>query len=323
MNEKQPYFNPSALRDSPKKSKNSKKIKKGKRSKSFQKNPIRIFIWLTLFAFILSGLLAIRNASFAVKQGKMYQERITHLEKELKKLNKKQEIQVPETEAFLSGFLREYFTISKDRIENQKRLDQLQGYSKELNFRVSFLPVESQHVVLLENYGYQEMGDTYLATYGLTTRSDKGKTSQSLVKVRFKKQKGKYHVLSLPYQLAYTPENWYSSSSDNKKALPSQSIDDRSVQENVKNFVTQFLKEYQANNTDNLRYLMADVQGLPEGWSVEAKELKILGEKESPVVEMNLILQQKDTQITYNERVQLYLTTTEDGKYFIEKITYE
>lgn len=87
--------------------------------------------------------------------------------------------------------------------------------------------------------------------------------------------------------------------------------------------MAQFLKEYQENNKENLRYLMKDVQGLPKGWSIRSKELAVYGESEKPVVTTTIQLTQEKTGVVLNETIQLHLTTTEDGKYFIEKMTYE
>lgn len=318
MNEK-PYFNPSALQGKSQNKSSKFKKKKG----NFEKNPIRLLIWGAIIAFILSGLLAIKNSTTAMKEVHTYKERISKLETTLEKVNQQQLLNTPETNAALKRFLTLYFTIPIERAKQDEREKKLQTYNNSLSFRLVNQPKESQTVSILENYGYQEHNGVMEATFYLKTKAEGGQENESFVTVRFSQSKKGYTIHSLPNQLAYVPEQWIAHDKVKTPGIPNKPLDNKKAVSEVKTFVAQFLKEYQENNQENLRYLMKDVQGLPEGLTIQSKELAIYGEPESPVVTTTLLLTQAGTDIVLSETIQLYLTTTEDGKYFIEKMTYE
>ena len=318
MNDK-PYFDPSALSEKP-----TKKVKKFKKKKgNYEKNPIRMLIWGAIFAFILSGLLAVKNSNTAIKEVHTYKERIAKLETKLEKMNQQQLLNIPETNAALKRFLTLYFTVPMERAKQDERERLLQVYNPSLSFRLAAQPKESQSISVLENYGYQERNGVTEATFYLKTRSEGGQENESFVTVRFSQSKNGYTIHSLPNQLAYEPNVWIAHDKVKTPGIPNKPLDNKKAVSEVKTFVAQFLKEYQENNQENLRYLMKDVQGLPEGLTIQSKELAIYGEPESPVVTTTLLLTQAGTDIVLSETIQLYLTTTEDGKYFIEKMTYE
>ena len=318
MNEK-PYFNPSALQGKP--VKKSKKLKKKKRN--YEKNPVRILIWGVIIAFIASGLLAVKNSNTAIKEVHTYKERISKLESTLEKVNQQQLLNLPETNAALTRFLTLYFTIPMERAKQDERERTLQVYNNSLSFRLVNQPKESQIVSILENYGYQERNGVTEATYYLKTKDENGQENESFVTVRFSQSNKGYTIHSLPSQLAYNPEKWIAHDKAKTTAVPNQPLDDKKAVSKVKTFVSQFLKEYQENNQENLRYLMKDVQGLPKGLTIQSKELAIYGDSDNPIVTTTLQLTQENTDIVLSETIQLYLSTTEDGKYFINEMTYE
>ncbi|MEI5995630.1 conjugal transfer protein [Candidatus Enterococcus mansonii] len=318
MNEK-PYFNPSALKGKPLKKASKFKKKKG----NYEKNPVRMLIWGAILAFILSGLLAVKNSNTAIKEVHTYKERISKLESTLEKVSQQQLLNLPETNAALKRFLTLYFTIPIERSKQDERERSLQGYNNSLSFRLVNQPKESQVVSILENYGYQERNGVTEATFYLKTKAENGQENESFVTVRFSQSKKGYTIHSLPNQLAYAPEKWIAHDKAKTTAVPNQPLDDKKAVSEVKTFVVQFLKEYQENNQENLRYLMKDVQGLPKGWTIHSKELAIYGESKNPVVTTTLQLTQEKTDIVLSETIQLHLTTTEDGKYFINEMTYE
>lgn len=276
-----------------------------------------------IFAFILSGLLAVKNSNTAIKEVHTYKERIAELETKLEKVNQQQLLNIPETNAALKRFLTLYFTVPMERAKQDERERLLQTYNPSLSFRLAAQPKESQSISVLENYGYQERNGATEATFYLKTRSEGGQENESFVTVRFSQSKKGYTIHSLPSQLAYEPNVWIANDKGKTTAIPNKALDDKKAEAKVKTFVAQFLKEYQENNKENLRYLMKDVQGLPKGWSIRSKELAVYGESEKPVVTTTIQLTQEKTGVVLNETIQLHLTTTEDGKYFIEKMTYE
>lgn len=322
MNDEKFHFNPSALQGEKKKEKKKKKPFK-KKGGNYQKDPIRLFIWAVIVVFIVSGVLAVKNANEAKKSVQEYKGSIEELNQTLEAVTMKQAISTPQTDAFLTRFLTIYFTVPNDREALEQRLEKLQPYNKNLDFRLSTPPKESQQVVTIENYGYQEKDGTLEATYYIKTQHESGLVNESFVTVRFLAIKNGYSIVSLPYQLAYEPETWIQQSKVTDSNQKLSQLDDKQAVTTIKTFVGQFLKEYQENNKENLNYLMKDVQGLPKGWTVESKELAIYGEADSPIVTTTLVLEQAETGVRFNENVQLYLTKTADGKYFIERMTYE
>lgn len=319
MNDEKFRFNPSALQGKPKKQKKPFNKKGG----NYQKDPVRLFIWTVIVVFILSGVLAVKNANEAKKSVQEYQGAIKELNQTLEDITNKQAIDTPQTNAFLTRFLTLYFTISKEREQQEQRMTALQLYNKQLDFRLSTPPREGQQVTLIENYGYQEKNGTLEATYYIKTQLESGRINESFVTVRFLAVQDGYSIVSLPYQLAYEPESWIHQSKIDDPTKQLKTLDDKQSVTKIKTFVAQFLKEYQENNKENLNYLMKDVQGLPTGWTVESKELAIYGEVDHPFVTTTLVLEDVETGIRFHETIQLYLTETEDGKYFIDRMTYE
>ena len=186
------------------------------------------------------------------------------------------------------------------------------------------MPQTDLKVVNISNYGYQQKEDSYVGTFFVETKTtqEQEKTFKSIVSVDFKITKKGYQICSMPYQQSDIRNQFVTKNDQKQHEKRSDTLQDIRVKEDVQTFVEQFLKEYEQNNRDNLRYLMREVEGLPANVTVETKDFSVFNTAEKPVVDLTLILTYKDTGIMFQEGLELHLIKNTDGKYFIETIDH-
>lgn len=314
-----PFFNVKATKQRP-----AKKEKKPKKERSYQKNRIRIVIWAFLILFVLASLQSILVSRNALSQLRSTQSKVTVLEKELKKISNDQALDVPPTNAFLTDFFKTYYSVSKERDQEIKRREKLANYYAPLGNQTSSTPQTDLKVNTIMNYGYRQKGNSYVGTFFVETKTtqEQEKTFQSVVSVDFKITKKGYQICSMPYQQSDTRNDFVTKNNQRRQEKRSDTLQDLRAKEKIQEFVKQFLKEYEQNNGDNLRYLMREVEGLPANVKVETKDFSVFNTAEKPIVDLTLMLTYKDTGITFQEGLELHLIKNEDGKYFIETIDH-
>lgn len=314
-----PFFNAKATKQRP-----TKKEKKPKKERSYQKNRMRIVIWAFLILFVLASVQSILLSRNAISQLRSTQTKVTVLEKKLKQVSNDQTLDVPTTNAFLTDFLKTYYSISKDREQEIKRREKLADYYAPLSYQTSSYPQTDLKVNTITNYGYQQKEDSYVGTFFVETKTtqEQEKTFQSVVSVNFKITKKGYQICSLPYQQSDIRDQFVNENKESKHEKRTDTLQDPRAKEDVQTFIEQFLKEYQENNRDNLRYLMREVEGLPANVNAETKDFSVFNTAEKPIVDLTLMLTYKDTGIMFQEGLELHLSKNAEGKYFIETIDH-
>lgn len=310
-----------------------------KPKKVYRTDRIRIFLWGLIFTFLITGIFSIFSGFKALSQASKAEEQIASLTSELADLKELENIDTPATDSFFRRFLNVYFTIDTETNSQEERVEKLKKFNSKLDFKLTTSPEVGQSVVSMRSYGYEKVGDHYVVTYTVETKAE-GLTRPTLetdsseneedvvdtfvsnVSVAFKKTKNGYAILGMPYQNEYDPNQYVAEKSSTLEPYSAEELEDKETRKELKTFVEQFLTEYQNNNKENLGYLMAKVEGLGGGKKVELKSLKYYGSKKEPVVEANVVINNGETGIGFSENLRLHLTTSEDGKYFIESLEH-
>lgn len=310
--------------DDPQESASPPVTKKKKPTKKYRLNTVSYLLWGFIFLFVVTGIVSIYNGIQAKNEVKSAHKQIEQLEKNVASLQVMSTIDTPETDSLFRRFINLYFTVSKEVPKQEERQSKLAEFNNKLDYKLPSSPKVGQTVYSVRNYGYQEIDDYFLVTYTIETRTDEKepKSFVSNVSIPFKKDKGKYTILALPYQQEYDPNALVGKSNDTLESYKGEELEDKKAQEAIKNFSEQFLTEYQANNKENLKYLMKDVEGLNANKVIELKKIRYFGTTEKPVVELALTIENKDTGISFNENMRLFLVKNSEGKYSIDTLEH-
>lgn len=311
---------------------------KSKKVKTYRTNKIQLFLWILIFAFLMTGVLSIFSGFQARAKVSGAEKKINSLTSEIAELKEMENIDTPATDSFFRRFLNVYFTIDPEAASQEERIEKLKKFNAELDFKLAASPEISQSVVSMRSYGYEQVGDHYVVTYTVETKAEgitrpTAETAASAeeevvdtfvsnVSVAFKKTKKGYAILGMPYQNEYDPNQYVAEKSSTLEPYSGKELEDKETRQELKTFVEQFLTEYQNNNKENLGYLMKGVEGLGGDKEVELKSLKYYGTKKAPVVEANIVVNNGSTGIGFTENLRLHLTTSKDGKYFIESLEH-
>lgn len=300
------------------------KEKNKKKDRAYQKNRMRKLIWAVLIVFVLASIQSIFLSRNALGRLQKTNQQVSILEKKLNKLESEQSLDAPSTNAFLKDFITTYYSVTDDRDKEMKRREKLADYYAPLNYQTGSLPSTQLEVKAIENYGYQQDGDLTIGRFFVETQTtqDKPQTFQSVVNVKFKQTSKGYQICSLPYQQSDTRNTYIEKNPKTPLESRNDLLQDQAGRERIESFIKQFLKEYEQNNQDNLRYLMKDVEGLPDNVSVKIKDLKVYGTTEKPTVNCTLTLTYKETGIEFQEGLELHLTKNAEGKYYIEQMNH-
>lgn len=298
--------------------------KKKKPTKKYRLTALSCLLWGFIFLFIATGIVSIHYGTQAKNEVKIAHEQIEQLAKDMAGLQAMSTIDTPETDSFFRRFISLYFTVSKEAPKQEERQSRLSEFNDELDYKLPSSPKVGQTVYSVRNYGYQEIDGYFLVTYVVETKTeeDEPKSFVSNVSIPFTKEKGKYTILALPYQQAYDPNALIGKPNDTLEPYQGEALEDKKAQERLKNFSEQFLTEYQANNKENLKYLMKDVEGLNGNQTVELKKISCFGTAESPVVELLTTVGNKGTGISFSENMRLDLSLNSNGEYYIDQLTH-
>lgn len=283
-----------------------------------------MIVWGLIFMFILTGIFSIASGFQAKEQATKAEKEISSLRKEITDLKDMANVDTPETDSFFRRFINLYFTVSKEVPKQEERQSRLSEFNHALDYQLPNSPKVGQTVYSVRNYGYQAVDDYFIVTYTVETKTeeDEPKSFVSNVSIPFRKEKGKYTILALPYQQEYDPNALVGKSNDTLEPYQGETLEDKQAQERLKNFCEQFLTEYQANNKENLKYLMKDVEVLNGNQMVELKKISCFGTAEKPVVELSITVGNKGTGISFNENIRLDLSLNSEGEYYIEQLTH-
>lgn len=319
-----PKINKNVAKQKPTKKEISKSPKKVKKKRTYQVNKIRLVIWIAIFLFIGASVMSIVNSRNAMVGFQKSKQEVARLQKEVDKLSAIQAIDIPTTDAFLKDFLTLYFSVSDEREKELERREQLTNYYTALDYQTTSIPQTKLQVNQIENYGYQQDGKSYVGTFFVETKTveDEPKYFKSIVGVRFKLTKNGYQIGSLPFQMNDSRSRYITPNNKIKNESRLEVIQDTNVKKDIQSFVEQFLHEYQENNSDNLQYLMEDVEGLPENVSIEMKDINYYHSEEQPIVNLTLVLTYKETGIKFNQGLELHMVKREDGKYFVKELIH-
>lgn len=300
------------------------KTKKQKKGKNYSIKKSSLIIWGVLLLFLAITINAIYQANQSQQQLKEVEEKVSMLTNEIGQVKDTQKIDTPETDSFLRRFLNIYFSIPSTNDALKKREEDLKEFNSALDFKQSRLSKVEQQIVSMRNYGYENKEVYYLAKYvvQVATKEKEPKNFTSTIYIPFTKSNKGYQIVSLPYQVAYEPNEVLAKGGKEPEKTTEDKLEDKAARKNIDTFIEQFLTEYQANNKENLKYLMKDVEGLPPNRVIELLEKGYFGTKEKPIVEVSLSIENKNTSISFKQHMRLYLTLNKDNKYFIERLEH-
>lgn len=306
------------------KEKKAQKDKSPKKRTAYQRNKVRIVIWVVIILFILSSALAIVRSNVLGLKVSAYKEKIAVLDQRLNQLEKQQTLDVPTTNAFLRDFAKVYCERSKDHDEQVARKEKLGHYYSLLSYQDAQIPMVDTEVVSIENYGYETTGNHYVGKcyVEMATKEESPKTFRFILTIPFSVKNQKYQICGLPYQQSDTRKKVVTTNKGSDHHSPTTVLQDMKVTETVQDFVKQFLAEYATDDRGNLKYLMREVESLPKGVKVNSEEFKVYGTEKHPVAEFVLKVAYPDTGIEFQENMQLKLSKTSDGKYFIDQVVH-
>lgn len=298
--------------------------KKKKPPKKYRLTAISYLLWGLIFLFIATGIVSIHHGIQAKNDVKIAHEKIGQLEKDMASQQAMSMIDTSETDSLFRRFIHLYFTVSKEVPKQAERQSKLSEFNQALDFQLPSSPKVGQTVYSVRNYGYQAVDDYFIVTYTIETKTeeDEPKSFVFNVSIPFKKDQGNYTILALPYQQAYDPNALIGKSNDTLEPYQGEALEDKQAQERLQNFCEQFLTEYQANNKENLKYLMKDVEGLNGNPTVKLKKISYFGTEEKPVVELLITIGNKGTGISFNETMRLDLSLNNEGEYYIDQLTH-
>ncbi|MGM0020245.1 hypothetical protein IGK80_001124 [Enterococcus sp. DIV0609] len=304
--------------------KNRSQEKLSKKSYTYGASKIRKVIWTVIFLFVFFSCLSIVRSNVVANKLTIANKKIVQLEKQFSQLEMQQQLDVPETEAFFKEFIRLYGEQFKEYEKQQQRSKKLSEYYSELGKMLGQSPRVDTEVTRIENYGYERKGTENIAKFfvEIKTKAENSQTFQTILNIPFKVEKGKYQLTGLPYQQNDQRKNLIASTSYEEHQLPTNVLQDQVATKKIRTFVEQFLTEYQENNQENLKYLMKNVEGLPKGLTIETKEFTVYETEDHPVVELSLIMSYANTGVSFEENMELHLSKTTDGKYFIDQLIH-
>jgi len=307
-----------------KKVRKSEKMPKKEKIKKYRVGRIQVIVWFGIFLFIGTGISSIASGFQAKTQAMQSYEAIESLKNEINDLKNMSEVDTPEADSFFRRFLNTYFTVNKEMEAQEKRVENLKVFSKAFDYQLPNTPTVGQAVSNITHYGYQKLDDYFLVTYTVETKTDEKEPQKFKYKVSipFKKEKDGYVILALPYQLEYDLNGSVSEKTETLTAYQGELLKDEAVKEELQTFAEQFLTEYEANNKENLKYLMSDVEGLGNGKTIKLKKITYYGSQEAPVLELNITVNDADTDIGFAENIRLHLVKNADGKYFVETLDH-
>ncbi|MBK0036047.1 MULTISPECIES: conjugal transfer protein [unclassified Enterococcus] len=284
--------------------------------------------FLAFFVWSLLGLWFVFNIlSFVRMNGVVAINRDLHKEiSQLKKSNLNENLlnQDSALDTFLRRFSTNYFNLTNDEQAMENRVNVLNNMSANgLTFEELRLPEnQRQWLVNISTWKYQNFNSYGIATYNVTYRfsEDDRETSYSVAfNIPVMQDNDQFVVVSEPY-ISNFDINSLNGNGENlvTDSLRAEQITDRADVEQITGFVEQFLTIYQSGDLEQLKYLMNEPQGLNGEFEILLEDLKAFGLKDEPVVDLSVRLKQKDSNISYKQKMKLKLGLR-DQKYFVEK----
>lgn len=274
-----------------------------------------ILCWLGFTGFSFVRMNALMNTNIRLEN------EISELQENTKNVNLLN--QDSSLDLFLKRYVTNYLSINDNEEQMQNRINILESMSaKDLNYENQKLEVGSQSLISITPFAY-EFHKTYdLATYNVTYRltvEEEEKTYTVAINIPIqRKDDQKYLVVAEPFITTFDVNDLNGYGDRLESSLRKQEkISDLNELSSIQSFLEQFLTMYQEGNIDQLRYLMANPEGLNNQYEIYLDRFDAYGTSDKPVLEVFILLRQKDTSISYEQHMHLELETRE-GKYFVE-----
>lgn len=304
------------------KRKNTKKVKTvPKEKKGINGKILARFLWAIIICWLgFTGFSFVRMNALMNTNIRLENE-IFELQDNTKNVNLLN--QDSSLDLFLKRYVTNYLSINDNEEQMQNRINILESMSaKDLNYENQRLETGSQSLISITPFSYEFHEEYDVATYNVTyqlTVEEEEKTYTVAINIPIqRKEDQKYLVVAEPFITTFDVNDLNGFGDRLDSSLKKQEkISDLNELSSIQSFLEQFLTMYQEGNLDQLRYLMANPEGLNNQYEIYLDRFDAYGTSDKPIIEVFILLRQKDTSISYKQQMHLELETR-DGKYFVE-----
>ncbi|WP_367293342.1 conjugal transfer protein [Liquorilactobacillus satsumensis] len=280
----------------------------------------RIIVWITMVFIFSSGIVAFIKASNVSQTNHRLQKEVQNYQTKLDRASANISGYSPLLNNYMQEFLKAYLTYPNNTDDMDKRNQDLSAYY------ATNLITDDQAGKDNQTFNKAHLQSIYtqqgvkIAQYYVNYSVNNNPTSGYL-NIPFKVKDSKFTVVSYPYF-----SNKIDPVGHIGKLQSKYSKDNQTTSVNLNNQVTDFtksfLKKYAAAKTNDMKFIMANPQGLAGNYKiVNIQNLRVYGTKHNPVVQCLLILKRSDSDIEHSENVTLKLSK-QQTTYFVDEFNH-
>lgn len=298
-----------------------KKEQMTKEKKTVNGKVLARFLWVVILVWLVLTVVSFVRMNAVANNNAALQKEVTNLKESTENVNLLN--QDSSLDLFLKRYVTNYLTLSDHSDQMENRIKILESMSaKDIEYEVQTLESGSQSLVSITPFAYEFHKNYDLATYNVTYRltvDDQEKTYAVAINLPVQRKEDKeYLIVAEPYLTSFDVNDLSGSGDRLDSSLRKQEkLSDANDLALIQSFLEQFLTMYQEGNIDQLRYLMADPEGLNNQYEINLDRFDAYGTDKEPVLDVFIHLRQKDTSVSYPQQMRLNLET-KDGKYFVK-----
>nr|WP_284248226.1 conjugal transfer protein [Tetragenococcus halophilus] len=275
---------------------------------------IIFWILLTVFSFIRMNAISTSNREM--------KSQVETLQKKTESVNLLN--QDSSLDTFLKRYATNYLSLSDDDDQMENRLNVLESMSaSDLEIEDKKLQEGSQSLTSILPFNYRSYDEFDVATYNVVYElKTKEKEEEYSVGFNIPVQRlgnDEFVVVAEPFITDFNVNDLNGSGNRLTSSITQEKNDSKTTEKRVNDFLEQFLTTYQEGDVKQLGYLMNNPEGLNGQYQLSVDSFEVYGSNEKPIVEVQLIVRQKDTDVSYPQQMQLSLVT-KDEKYFVDKM---
>jgi hypothetical protein len=303
------------------KKRNSRQVDKiPHKKKKVNMKSARIIVWITMVFIFSSGIVAFIKASNVSQTNHRLQKEVQTYQTKLDRASTNISGYSPLLNNYMQEFLKVYLTYPNNTDDMDKRNQALAAYYATNLITNDQAGKDNQtfNKAYLQSI-YTQQG-VKIAQYYVNYSVNNNPTSDYL-NIPFKVKNSKFTVVSYPYFSNKIDPVGHIGKLQSKYSKGNQTTS-VNLNNQVTDFTKSFLKKYAAAKTSDMKFIMANPQGLADNYKiVNIQNLRVYGTKSNPVVQCLLTLKRSDSDIEHSENVTLKLSK-QQTTYFVDEFNH-